>query len=126
MALDISQVATLVGAQKIATPNVFDLVTGNNAQSVASAGLRGLLNQEPASNLTDRQQSSLSTLESFINENVDGEAASKLLGSLAALQGLLELNNTPQGQLDPIFALVTSNEGLTNSFNLGALLDIRA
>lgn len=126
MALDISQVSTLIGAQKATTPNVYDLVTGSNEQSVASASLSGLLAGGVESNLTDNQTTSLSTLEAFITENVDESEQGKLLESLASLQGLLELNNTASGQLDPIFALITGNEGLTQSFNLASLLDVNA
>lgn len=126
MTLDISQVATLVSAQKTTTPNVYDLVTGDNERSIASASLSGLLTEGVASNLTDSQVTSLSTLESFITDNVNESEQGVLFESLASLQGLLELNNTASGQLDPIFALITSNEGLTQSFNLASLLDVQA
>jgi hypothetical protein len=119
MTLDGNQTASLLGTQKATRPNVYDLVTGNNRQDVTTASLRGLLSGEPQANLTENQKSSLSQLESYITENVSGDDQTKLLDSLAGLQQLLELGNTDQANLDPIFSLLaTADTGL----NLNSLL----
>ena len=113
MTLDLNQTASLLGAQKAVRPNVYDLVTGNNRQDVTTASLRGMLAGETPSNLTDKQKSTISSLQSYItnNENISGDDKTKLLDSLAGLQSLLELSNTDQTNLDPIFSLLSANSG---------------
>lgn len=126
MDLNLNQLGSLIGKVKPVQPNVYDLVTGNNRQDVTTSSLRGLLQGQTPSNLTQAQEKTLSTLESYINDNVSKEAAPKLLESLSALRGLLELNSTPKTQLDPIFALLGGNADLTNSLKVGSLLDVVA
>lgn len=126
MDLNINQLGSLIGKVKPVQPNVYDLVTGNNRQDVATASLRGLLQGKQPTNLTDTQQTTLSKLETYIKDNVSKEAVPKLLASLNALRGLLELNSTPKTQLDPIFSLLGGNSDLTNSLKVGSLLDVVA
>ena len=126
MTLDVNQTASLLGAQKAVRPNVYDLVTGNNRQDVTTASLRGMLSGETPSNLTENQKSSLSQLESYITENVSGDDQTKLLDSLAGLQQLLELGNTDQSNLDPIFSLLANADtglDLNSLLKTGSVFD---
>ena len=128
MTLDVNQTASLLGTQKAVRPNVYDLVTGNNSQDVTTASLRGMLNGEPQSNLTENQKSTISSLESYIsnNESISGDDKTKLLDSLAGLQQLLELSNTDQTNLDPIFSLLSANSAdsdLSSLLKTGSLFD---
>ena len=131
MTLDVNQVGSLLGTQKAVRPNVYDLVTGNNLQDVTTASLRGLLGGEPQTNLTDTQKTTISSLQSYItdNDNISDDDKTKLLGSLAGLQQLLEQSNTDQTNLDPIFSLLSANSAdfdLSNLLKTGSVYDTLA
>jgi len=126
MPLDINQVGSILGSQKPVRTNVYDLVTGNNRQDVTTASLRGLLSGQAPSALTESQESTISSLESYITDNVSEADAPKLLESLAGLRDLLELGNTDQSNLDPIFSLLSANSAnldLTNLLKTGSIFD---
>lgn len=125
MTLDVNQTGSLLGAQKVQKPNVYDLVTGKNSQDITTAALSGMLNGEPQTNLTETQRTTIDNLKGYISNNVQGNDATKLLESVAGLEQLLELGNTDVN-LDPIFSLMASNPenlDLSSLVKTGSLFD---
>lgn len=124
MAIDLNQVSALLGVQQAPRPNVFDLVTGNNQQDVATASLSNLLNGKPASRLTKNQENVLSNLQSFIDEFVPEKDVATLQASLEGLRNLLELGSESKAtNLDPIFSLIATNPSITGLLPTGSIFD---
>ena len=124
MGLDYNQVGALLGAKQAPRPNVYDLVTGRNSQDVTTASLQNLLTGKPPSRLSENQEKTLSSLESFIKEFVPKEDAGRLEASLEGLRSLLTLgSDTPSTNLDPIFSLMVSNPDITGFLKTGTIFD---
>ena len=124
MDLNLSQIGSIIGSQSTRQSNVYDLVNTQNLTGIETSLSSQLLSTE--TELTDTQVASLANIRSFIDENVDPDTAGELFESLAALENLLTLNNESSANLDPIFSLLTENQGLNESLALGSLLDISA
>ena len=123
MTLEVNQVSTLLASDKLNNnKSSYDLVTGADTQ-LPSSLLSGVFGEvEPT--LTENQLSTLDTLSTFVENNVEGEAADKLQADIAALKKLNSLaNEESKAYLDPIFSLLASSEDARSAIESGSIVD---
>lgn len=117
-----SQVSTLLSS---GTANnnrsSFDLITGADTQLPNQ--LFSGIPSETTEFLNRNQVSSLDTLSSFVENNVEGPEAARLQESIAAIRQLNSLGEDSSTLLDPIFSLLASNSTALSGLENGSIVD---
>ncbi len=111
MSLANTQISSLLGVGASRPVNVNQLITGESTNLVRD--VLGASAASTAPSLTSKQQSSISSLNEYVDNNLTGEAADKLKASIAGLEKLLSVgNDVDNAQLDPVFSLLASNPSI--------------
>lgn len=117
--IEAASISTLLGntTQK---SKVGDLISGST-KDVTSA-LSSVFEKNNIG-LTEIQHNTLTNLEDYVNENVEGPEATKLIESIVALRNLMEFGNEEHLNLDPVFSLLSSNPSLIGDAKAGSIID---